>query len=100
MPINVKQTRLRNPVRMNLRGRKVEARVALPQDGALAGGLLDHDEGLLTFALGNFDEMSFDIFSRELVAVDAASEVVSDLSDVARAKSPAMAGDDGAGDLA
>jgi hypothetical protein len=80
-------------------GGQVEPRVMLPENRAFAGTLIDQDVSGLAGAAGDFDEMSFNFFTGELIAVQASCPVISDLADVARAQAPAMAGDRSAGGL-
>ena len=41
----------------------------MPEDGALAGRLVNQDIGGLAGAAGDFDQACFDAFARELLAL-------------------------------
>ena len=85
----------------DLLGVDLEAIVAAPEDGALAGGAIDDDVGgLIGTAAADQDVVEVDAGALEAFDLDAAAEVVADRADVLGAQAEAGAGYEGAGDLA
>ena len=76
-----------------------EAVVAAAEDGALAA-FVDEDERLRAGSAGDGDEAGLDAGVGEGLAVEGGGGIVAEFADVAGAESPALAGDDGGGDLA
>ena len=76
-----------------------KALVALGEDGAFAIALVDEDVGGLAVAIGDSDEVGFNTCSFERGGLHLAGRVVAYFAEVAGAQAPALAGDDGGGDL-
>lgn len=73
--------------------------VAPPKDGALAG-IIHKNVRWLAGAAGCRDEMGLDAKADKYRGMQIGRAIFADLADVARAKSPWLASDDGGGDLA
>ena len=99
MSIDVQQARGSDPVHRQFVGTQIEALVALPEDGALAGGFIDEDVGQLARAVGHLDQPRLHSFARQFLALQSAGGIVANLSHVAAAQSPAVAGNCGRGGL-
>ncbi|HKW33079.1 MAG TPA: hypothetical protein VJN92_08740 [Candidatus Acidoferrum sp.] len=96
--VEMKCPRVDDPVAVELFGAQREAMVAAPQDGALAG-VVDKNERLLAGAIGRGEKMCLDAEARKFRGVQRGSAVSADFADVARAKSPLLAGNDSSGSL-
>ena len=82
-------------------GREREAVGALPEYGALAGGLIDDDVGRLISAAGaDVDVFEIDTAALQAIELDAAAFIIADGADVFGTETEFCAGDYGAGDLA
>ena len=97
--VDVKGAGVDDPFALELRGLEGEALVAAAEDGALAGAV-EEDERAGAGRGGDVDEVGFGAGAEKLLRVEAGCLVVAELADIAGAKTPRLAGDDGAGDLA
>lgn len=100
MAINVKKACGVNPALLE-KGRVYgEARITSPDDGALTGLRFHENEGHLTQGSGSPGEMEGDAFTPKVTAVEFRQVVVAHTADVMSAQPPALAGDNGGGNLA
>ena len=97
--IEVKGASGDDPFALQLFGPKGQARVTLPQHGALAH-VVDEDEGLLAGAVWCGQEMRFNAEPREFRAVKRRSGVVANFPDVPCAHAPLLASGQSCGDVA
>ena len=97
--VEMKRTRVDDPVAVKLFRAESEAMVAAPEDGALAG-VVNENERLLAGAIGRGEKMRFDAKTREFGGVQRGGAVSADFADVARAETPLLASNDGGGGLA
>ena len=98
VPIQVKNACAGDPFALEFFGVKSEARVAFPEDGAFAR-VVNENESLLAGAAGGGEEMRLNAETRKFGAVNFGGVIVAQLSDVASAQAPELAGDHSSGDL-
>ena len=101
MSIDVQHTRARNLLRSDVRRVDGQTIRAMPEDGALAGGLIDDDVGALIGATGaDLDVVQIEAGFAQAGHLDAAAFVVADSADVLGPQPELAAGDERAGHLA
>ena len=84
---------------LKLGGLKDEAFVVAAENGALTVGV-NENEGLVARAIGHTEQTCFNACAGKFGAMQLRGVVVAEFADVARAKSPDLASNHGAGDLA
>src|SRR5690349_12644261 len=70
---------------------QVEPVVALPENSALPGFLINNDEGHLARAIRHLDQVRLHSFASELLALPTSRGIVADLAHIAGAQAPAVA---------
>jgi len=88
-----------NPLALEFGGLEDKPLVMTAKDGAFTVGV-DEDERLMTRTIWLREETRFNSGAFEFSAMELGSVVVAEFADITRSKSPGLASDHGAGDLA
>ena len=99
--VDMQHTRARNLLRSDMRRVDGQTIRAMPENGALAGGLVDDDVGALIGAAGaDLDVVEIEAGFAKAGHLDAAAFVIADSADVLGPQAELAAGDERAGHLA
>ena len=100
MAVDKKGGRVQDEVFLEVVRLKRNRRIAFPENGALSRNFINQDERCLARAAARDDPMRLDAFACHFAPLKITSGVIADFADIARAKSPTLTGNHGAGDLA
>ncbi len=89
MPIDVKGSRVEDPIPSQILWLKRQTVVPFPQHGALSG-IVDEDERLLAGAAVRREKVRFDSEANEFGAMQCGGRIIADFANVARSQPPRL----------